>query len=377
VRVQERPTGVAGTVDAEALIREARRLRRRRWVIGVLAAVVIAGGSATLAAVTTQKEPPASPPTVSDSTSPALPVGAHAALKVAGPLAVAPDGRLYIADTARDQVLVRLPSGRFRVVAGTGKAGFSGDGAPATQADLTRITDMAFAPNGSLYLADGNRVHVVSTDGVIRTVAGNGGVGKLVTNGASALSAPIGAGNGLSIALSTSGQLYISRLSQLIRLSGGRLFTIRALILSGPLKGPLSDFAQIAVESNGVIDISTGYNGWAVWRVFPNGKAVEAGASYDARRSGGATSVVERAPNGVVYAEGGSSLLRVNGTQLVPSLNLSRPIRGDEYLSLTYFAFGPNGRTYADDGGSGLDRYQQLVTVVSGRVSLLWRQSEH
>jgi hypothetical protein len=127
------------------------------------------------------------------ATATVLPNGPLAALELAGPLAVAPDGLLYVADAARDRVLVRVPDGRFRVVAGTGKVGFSGDGGPAVRAELSGVSDLAFAPDGTLYIADGGRVRTVSRDGVIRTIAGDGG-GRpplTISNGTPALSAPL------------------------------------------------------------------------------------------------------------------------------------------------------------------------------------------
>jgi len=47
-------------------------------------------------------------------------------------LAVGPNGNLYVADQSRNQILERLPDGTFVVVAGTGAAGYSGDGGPGS-----------------------------------------------------------------------------------------------------------------------------------------------------------------------------------------------------------------------------------------------------
>jgi serine/threonine-protein kinase len=82
-----------------------------------------------------------------------------------------PSGALYVANVDREQVLVRLPDGRFRVVAGNGKKGVSGDGGPAIDAEFLDIVDMAVGPDGSLYVVDGDRVRVVSPNGGISTVA--------------------------------------------------------------------------------------------------------------------------------------------------------------------------------------------------------------
>ena len=90
-----------------------------------------------------------------------------------GALAVGPKGVLYISDTARNQILARLPDGSFHVVAGTGRRGFWGDGGPAGDAALDGPGGMTFGRGGTLYVADrgNNRVRAVSRSGIIRTVA--------------------------------------------------------------------------------------------------------------------------------------------------------------------------------------------------------------
>src|SRR3954463_16572722 len=63
--------------------------------------------------------------------------------------------------------------------AGTGVKGFSGDGAPATEAQLNGPTGIARGPDGALYICDtGNhRMRKISTDGKITTIAGTGAPG--------------------------------------------------------------------------------------------------------------------------------------------------------------------------------------------------------
>jgi hypothetical protein len=362
----------------EVLFPEAKRRERHRRLV-VLAVVVLAVGGTTIGfALSAARRPIPRPTSISVVKAPAaLPAGTYVTMKIAGPLAVAPDGRLYVADTTRDQILVRVPDGRFRVVAGNGHVGFSGDGGPALKAELSRVTDMSFAPNGSLYLADGNRVRVIATDGVIRTLAGNGKVGKMVASGTSALAAPIGSVDDLSIALSPTGELYISRFSQVLRLSGRKLFAVRAVVPSDLLEGAFDyNLFGIAVTKNGDVYVS-GFNGWSVWKIDPGGIATEIGLPSEARQSGGAPSVLERAPNGAVYAEGGSTLLRVEGSELVPTSGLLQPIRGGSYFWLTNFAFAPNGVVYADEipGGGGFEHYQQLIAVErGGHTTVLWHE---
>ncbi len=70
-------------------------------------------------------------------------------------LAFGPDGRIYIADELNNRVrAVDVETGIIETVAGTGDAGFSGDGGPATEAQLHRPIGLEFDAEGNLYIAD-------------------------------------------------------------------------------------------------------------------------------------------------------------------------------------------------------------------------------
>src|SRR5262249_2642663 len=86
------------------------------------------------------------------------------------------EGSLYISDTGRHRVLKLGPEGRLSVVARTGTAGFSGDGGPATVAQLNGPWGLAIDARSNLYIADAanHRVRRVTLTGTITTVAGTG-----------------------------------------------------------------------------------------------------------------------------------------------------------------------------------------------------------
>lgn len=95
------------------------------------------------------------------------------------PWAVAVDaaGNLYIADRLENRVRKVSPAGTITTVAGTGAAGYSGDGGPASQAALNTPSDVALDSGGNLYIADAgnNRIRQVNAaTGFITTFAGNG-----------------------------------------------------------------------------------------------------------------------------------------------------------------------------------------------------------
>jgi trimeric autotransporter adhesin len=94
------------------------------------------------------------------------------------PMGVAVDasGDLFISGFGHNRILKVAPSGVVAIVAGTGTAGFSGDGGPATAAQISQPTRMALDSAGNLYFVDArnSRVRSVSTGGTITTVAGGG-----------------------------------------------------------------------------------------------------------------------------------------------------------------------------------------------------------
>jgi len=128
------------------------------------------------------------------------------------PLAVAVDtaGNLYIAETSR---IRRVDTaGIITTVAGGALPGFSGDGGPATRAQLFLPAGVTVDASGNIYIADvGNRrIRKVTADGIISTVAGNGTKG-FSGDGGPATSAqidPFGAHQGL--AADGAGNLYFA-----------------------------------------------------------------------------------------------------------------------------------------------------------------------
>jgi len=91
-------------------------------------------------------------------------------------ISIASDGSIYFADLSNHRVRRITPNGVITTVAGTGTVGFSGNGSLATAAQLSSPTDVEVAPDGSFYIVDrGNqRVRFVNTAGVISTFAGTG-----------------------------------------------------------------------------------------------------------------------------------------------------------------------------------------------------------
>jgi uncharacterized protein (TIGR03437 family) len=90
-----------------------------------------------------------------------------------------PAGNVYIADQSNHRIRKIDTSGIITTFAGTGVQGFSGDGGPATAAEMNNPTSIAFDTAGNLYICDqfNQRVRKVDTNGIITTIAGTGSVG--------------------------------------------------------------------------------------------------------------------------------------------------------------------------------------------------------
>ncbi len=138
-------------------------------------------------------------------------LAAHAQLAAPQGLALDNTGHLYIADDFDHRVhVVDLHTGLITTVAGNGQSGGSGDGGPATQAQLNTPDGLALDNAGYLYIADDNtnRVRVVNLHtGLITTVAGDGQSGESGDGGPAAQAE---LNNPHALALDNAGHLYIA-----------------------------------------------------------------------------------------------------------------------------------------------------------------------
>jgi uncharacterized protein (TIGR03437 family) len=173
---------------------------------------------------------------------------------------------LYIAEVSGRRVR-KVSNGVITTVAGTGTAGFSGDGGPATSAQLGQPYDVAMDSTGNLYIADAgaDRIRKVSA-GIITTVAGNGTAGYGGDNG-SAASAQLNGPN--SVAVDPAGNLYIADTGNncIRKVSNGVITTVAGNGTAGfsgdngpataaQLNAPLG----VALDSSGNLYIADGRN---------------------------------------------------------------------------------------------------------------------
>jgi uncharacterized protein (TIGR03437 family) len=135
----------------------------------------------------------------------------YAGLQYPTSVAVDNSGNLFIADNSNFRVRKVTPQGTISTVAGNGTQGFSGDGGPATSAQLDGMMELGVAADasGNLFIADrGNcRIRKVTPQGTITTVAGNGTPGSS-GDGGPATSAQLY--YPFEVAVNASGNLFIA-----------------------------------------------------------------------------------------------------------------------------------------------------------------------
>src|ERR1039458_9996105 len=158
-------------------------------------------------------------------------------------------------------------SGVLTRVAGNGRNGYSGDGGLATNAQLSAWVKPAVDRAGNIYIADQFRVRKVSLNGIITTVAGNGGDGYSGDGGPATSAAVIAAG----VAVDGTGNIYIADGSNFIRkVSSGTGIITRVAGVGGQngysgdggqaINAQLGNPTGLLVDGSGNLYIADTYN---------------------------------------------------------------------------------------------------------------------
>ena len=250
-------------------------------------------------------------------------------------------GNIYFADSARDVVRRVGTDGNITTVAGSAKTGFSGDGGPATAAQLNAPEAVAFF-QGLLYIADtgNNRVRRVASNGVISTVAGTGDdFGSRL--GGPGPNTPVSEPYGLAV--DGAGTLYISEygVDRVLKLDASLMLT------------PLAGTGQTGEAGDGGPALQAALNG-------PSGLTVDAsGTVYVVDQDGGR---VRRIANGIITAVAGLGKFGFSGDGGAPL--------GAQFAAPYGVALDPAGRLLVADVQNQrirrIDIPNSIITTISG-----------
>jgi uncharacterized protein (TIGR03437 family) len=178
-------------------------------------------------------------------------------------VAVDASGNLYIADSGDHRIRRVAPGGVITTVAGSGVAGFSGDGGLATLARLKNPGSIAIDAVGNLYIADtgNNRIRKVFPGGSIGTVAGDGRAGS-AGDGGPATSASLQSPR--VVAVDGAGNLYIAE-----------IFVVRKVTPAGVISTAATGLSitGLAVDAAGNLYVAdtAASGGKRIRRITPSG----------------------------------------------------------------------------------------------------------
>ncbi|MBC7552407.1 MAG: T9SS type A sorting domain-containing protein, partial [Taibaiella sp.] len=181
--------------------------------------------------------------------------GAATAAKLSSPNDVVVDnsGNLLIADMGNSRIRKVTPSGNIFTIAGTGTAGHSGDGGPATAARLSTPMSVATGTHGNIYITDADGISYIrqiDTTGVISTICGNG---SDPADGILADSAVISLPYGIDA--DTLGNIFFAEYAG---------FRIRKITLcTSPVVAPVTGAPTVCLGSSVTLASSTGGGLWS------------------------------------------------------------------------------------------------------------------
>lgn len=291
-------------------------------------------------------------------------------------LMIGPDGALYFCEVGNQMIRrLDLGAGTISTVAGNGARDFAGDGGPATSAAMNMPHELCFDPDGNVYVVerDSHAVRKIDREsGIISTVAGTGEPG-FSGDGGPATEAQLRIPH--SIAFDGNGDLLICdignhRIRRLV-LATGMIDTYAGTGATeptpdgAPLAGtPLNGPRTIVVGPDGSLYLAL-REGNAIYRLDPAAGRIEHLAGTGEKGYSGDGGPAQQAtlagPKGLAYGAGGTLYIADTENHVIRAIDLGTGIistvlgtgeRGDgpETSPLACKMARPHG-LWADRGG--------------------------
>jgi hypothetical protein len=264
-------------------------------------------------------------------------------------------------------------------MAGIGEGGFSGDGGPATRAELNHPEGMAIGSNGILYFADeGNdRVRAILPNGTITTVAGNGlaATGPAGTPVISGTPTETAIGATFAVAEGANGALYIAASDAVVELTpGNTLIDVvdpanDAGFAAGEPQNNQCEPASVAVDGSGDLYIGCS-DPFVVVERLASGALRSLGTD---RPHDAAAALVESSGGEVLAVDGFGVVEYGPAGQRVIANFLSVGLPNGEDFESQGIAVGSDGTLYvSQDGVSGIGPPAIVQRTSNGTTTLLW-----
>ncbi len=307
-------------------------------------------------------------------------------------VAVDSTGNVFVLDSGNNRVLKITPDGRIALFAGTGSAGYHGDGGSATQALLNFPYGITLDAAGDVFISDSlnQRIRAVTPDGNIDTIAGTNARGYNGDNGplGTAFNYPSG------LAVDSSGALYIADTeNNLVRkmtqplTSNARITTIAGTGVGGfsgdrgPARSAWLNYPRgVAVDAQGDVLIADSQNN-RVRRIDPQGIITTvAGADHGSGDGGPAALARLFAPSGIALDAAGDAYIADSLNNRVRRVDASGTISdfagtgtaafgGDSLQPTAAYLNGPNGLSFDRSGALYIsDSENHVVRKVSNGI---------
>jgi uncharacterized protein (TIGR03437 family) len=283
-------------------------------------------------------------------------------------------GSLFIADDTRIRKV--SASGIITTVAGNGTPGFSGDGGPASSAQLNGAIGVAVDHEGNLFIADYHNDHIrkVAKSGIITTVAGGGAT--VLGDGGPATSIELYSPYG--VAVDEAGTLLIASYNIVCKVSPSGIVTTVAGNGTqgfsgdgGPATSALVQPFGVAVDSTGNLFIADYLNG-RIRKVSPNGTITTVagnGAQGLSGDGGLATSAQLNGP-GSVAVDGAGNLFIADGRirRVSPNGTITTVVGNGSDACCFSGDGGPATAAQVQPSGVALDGARNLFVAGDNRI---------